>query len=113
MSNFEDRVEKSLEQVHGKLDIISEKVNSQAIELGKNNIILDEHQRRTLANEAQVKVLTETLHVQKEQLKKEFSDTLKDKLKSISIIIMLTGAILTGAGKLGILELLAKLIGSS
>lgn len=111
MSNFEDRVEKSLEQLHGKVDDINEKVNKQEVELAKNNVILEEHQRRTLANEAQVAILTESLQVQKDNLKKELTEDFISKLKSVGIIALITTAIVTGVHKSGLLDMITSLLG--
>ena len=111
MADFEDRVERSLDKLHEKIDHIGETVASQAVQLGQQNVILEEHQRRTIANENQVAVLTEALHLQRESLKKEFNEDFRSKLKSVGIIVVITGAIITGVNKSGILDLITGLLG--
>lgn len=50
-------MEKRLERLEEKLDSVSEQLNSIDKTLSANTVILEEHQRRSLANEEAVKLL--------------------------------------------------------
>lgn len=100
MSDFEDRVENSLDKLHAKVDVIQEKVNVQAIETAKNTMVLEEHQRRSIANEEQVNLLRE--YVQP-------TITLVEKVKSGAWVAFVTAGLTYGGHKVGIIEMILKM----
>jgi hypothetical protein len=55
-------VEKKFEKLEEKLDIISDKIAAIDKTLVANTVILEEHQRRSLANEKAVEILEYNLH---------------------------------------------------
>lgn len=73
INRLEDKVEDRFNKVDNRLEKLDEQLDAVSRLTDKNTIVLEEHQRRALANEKHAHLLEQKLEIQR----KEYSDNLK------------------------------------
>jgi predicted nuclease with TOPRIM domain len=102
VSNNNDWLKEKLEKMDGKLDKTDERLDhvytvltEQAVTLGKQSIILEDHTRRSLANEEAVKLAKNVADIALETLRNELKPIQRERYMvkgAMKIVGVLIGA---------------------
>lgn len=101
-----------LNKIESKIDNLDSRIDSVDVTLGKQSIILEEHTRRSLANEQQVELLKKKMEADKKDILED-AKPIHQHVHMINGAFKFIGGIATVAGIIGVAIKVAEFISSN